>query len=78
MSQNVCQNILCSTDQRNTYSMQTCSTSKKECLRWHRATFYFLVLPTDYFSSCQLRSIQNRSAFLLTVFLPVCNRHNVC
>lgn len=46
---NLCQNILCYIDQRNTHSMQTCSTSKKECFCWHRATFYFLALLPGFF-----------------------------
>lgn len=41
ISLNLCQNILCSIDQRNTHSMQTCSTSKKECFSWHRAYLLF-------------------------------------
>lgn len=74
ISLNLCQNILCYTDQRNTHSMQTCPTSKKECFCWHRATLYFLVLLPGFFL---LSTEIHAESFcrLLTLFLPVCNRH---
>lgn len=56
ISLNLCQNILCSIDQRNTHSMQTCSTSKKECFYWHRAHLLFSCI-----SSCEPRSMQKCS-----------------
>lgn len=74
ISLNLCQNILCYTDQRNTHSMQTCPTSKKECFCWHRATLYFLVLLPGFFLLST--EIHAESFYrLLTLFLPVCNRH---
>lgn len=57
ISLNLCQSILCYTDQRNTHSLQTCSTSKKEWFCWHRATFYFLaLLPSFFLLSTEIRA----------------------
>lgn len=62
ISQNVCQNILCSTDQRNTYSMQTCSTSKKECLPGTEPLLIFLY--------CQLTIIPHVNWDPYKIILP--------
>lgn len=77
ISLNLCQNILCSIDQRNTHSMQTCSTSKKECFSWHRAHLLFSCIAAWLFPPVNQDPCKNvlLPPDSVSVFLPACNRH---
>jgi len=72
---NLCQNILCYIDQRNTHSTQTCSTSKKECFCWHRATFYLLALLPGFFLLSNEIHAKLFYCLLTRCLYPACPQH---
>ena len=77
ISLNLCQNILCYIDQRNTHSMQTCSTSEKRMFLLAQSHFVFSCIaawlfPPVNWDPCKIVLLPPDS---LSLFLPLCNRH---